>query len=65
MPDQYTITTHKCNLEDVLHRLFTQLYNDDWLFDLKIVYTNKQVEISFETHYTKATVQQVLVGYLN
>ncbi len=64
MPDQYTITTCKCNLEDVLHRLFTQLYHDDWLFDLKINQIDKQVEISFETHYTKATVQQVLAGYL-
>ena len=62
---RYNLRTNVCNLEDVLHRLFTQLYDDDWLFNLRIGYNASDVEVSFETLlYTKEEVETVLDNYI-
>lgn len=63
MSDQYTITTRNCNLEDILHRLFTQLYDDDLLFDLVINRSASEVDITFTTAYSIEKVERVLTGY--
>lgn len=63
-PSTYNLRTNCYNLEDVLHRLFTQLYNDDWLFNLHINYNASNVEVSFDTFFSKAKVRKVLNNYI-
>ena len=62
-PVAYIITTKSYNMEDVLHKLFTQLYNDDLFFGLDINHHYPEVTITFSTLHSKARVQEVLGDY--
>ncbi len=62
-PVTYTITTKSYNMEDVLHKLFTQLYNDDLLFDLVVDCAASEVDITFTTLEPEVKVARVLSGY--